>query len=116
MKAQVHNYLRAHRKRAGLTQEELACLLGVPSGEEVCRLERHVRHPNLNVAFACQALFGVPAHEFFPNFYAKVEQQTKQRAQGFAQVLKKRNDPICGYKLSRLNITETRQVEPANSS
>ena len=116
MKSQVHNYLRAYRKRAGLTQQELARLLGVPSGEEVCRLERHVRHPNLNVAFACQALFGVPAHELFPNFYTKVEQQTKQRAQGFAHVLKKQNDPICEYKLGCLNIMNTRHVEPADSS
>jgi hypothetical protein len=36
--------------------------------------------PNLETAFACQAVFGIPAHELFPAIYQNVEKVIQQRA------------------------------------
>src|SRR5258708_38807061 len=48
----LHNYLRAHRKRLGLSQDEVAYLLGAESGAKVCRYERLVRGASLETALA----------------------------------------------------------------
>ena len=75
----MRNYIRTHRKRIGLTQDDVAILLGCLNGTPVSRLERRSRKPNLRVAFACQVIFGIPAHELFPGIYQEVERLTIQR-------------------------------------
>lgn len=74
MTSRLPSYLRTHRLKSGLSQRELAFLLGVQSGAKVSRYERLVRTPNLHDAFACQALFGVAAHEIFPAAFHAVEE------------------------------------------
>jgi transcriptional regulator with XRE-family HTH domain len=81
MSQRTHNYLRTHRKRTGLTQDELALLVGCKSGTNISRYERLTREPTLETAFACQAILGVPAHELFPAIYQGVEQIIKKRAE-----------------------------------
>lgn len=88
MSQRMRNYIRAYRKRAGLTQDEVAILLGCQSGTKVSRLERLSRKPSLQVVFACQVLFGIPAHELFPGIYQEVEQLTVTRATKLLQNLK----------------------------
>ncbi|HQU07582.1 MAG TPA: helix-turn-helix transcriptional regulator [Candidatus Paceibacterota bacterium] len=88
MYRRTHNYIRAYRKRAGLSQDELALLLGCRSGTKVSRYERHARTPTLETALACQAIFGVPVHELFPGMYREVEQVTHARAQTLARQLR----------------------------
>ena len=65
MAHRLPNYLRTHRKRAGLSQDEVAFLLGCRSGAKVSRYERLARRLSLETAFAYEALFGVPARELF---------------------------------------------------
>ena len=74
------SYLRTHRKRGGLTQDEMAFLLGCQSGTKISRFERLARRPNLKTALACQVIFGVPAHELFPGVFAEVEKTVAERA------------------------------------
>ena len=74
------SYLRTYRKRGGLTQDEMAFLLGCQSGAKISRFERLARQPNLETALACQVLFGVPAHELFPGVFAEVEKTVTERA------------------------------------
>jgi len=85
MVPRVQSYLRTYRKRGALTQDEAAFLLGCKSGTKVSRYERLSRQPNLRTAFACQAIFGVPAHELFPGMYAEVEQAVAKRAQRLSE-------------------------------
>lgn len=87
MSQRMRNYIRAYRKRAGLTQDEVAILLGCKSGTKVSRLERLSRKPSLQVVFACQVLFGIPAHELFPGIYQEVEQLTDKRVTKFLKRL-----------------------------
>jgi transcriptional regulator with XRE-family HTH domain len=92
MHHKVQSYIRTHRRRVGLTQQELAFLLGCGSGAKVSRYERLARKPNLETAFACQAIFDAPSHELLPGIYAEVEQAVRQRAQYLAQTLRGRGD------------------------
>jgi transcriptional regulator with XRE-family HTH domain len=76
----IMSYLRTYRKRGGLTQDEMAFLLGYQSGTKVSRFERLARHPNLETALACQVVFGIPAHKLFPGVFAEVEKTVTERA------------------------------------
>ena len=78
--SQLPNYLRANRKRLGLSQDEVAFLLGTQSGAKVCRYERFVREPTLETAFAYEAIFQRPARELFGGIYEKIEQEVAARA------------------------------------
>ena len=78
--SQLPNYLRANRKRLGLSQDEVAFLLGTQSGAKVCRYERFKRAPALETAFAFEAIFRRPARELFCGLYQKIEQEVAARA------------------------------------
>ena len=80
MAHRLPNYLRTHRKRAGLSQDEVAFLLGCQSGAKVSRYERLARRPSLETAFAYEAVFGVSARELFAGVYEKVEREVVKRA------------------------------------
>ena len=92
MKHRIPSYLRTYRKRRGLTQDEMAFLLGCHSGTEISRFEHLARHPNLEAALACQIVFGVPAHELFPGVYAEVEKIVTERARLLSEQLKARRE------------------------
>ena len=61
----LENYLRTFRRRSGLTQREVAFLLGWENGAQVSRYEKRRRLPPLATALACEAVCGVPAAELF---------------------------------------------------
>src|SRR4051812_34347003 len=74
------NYLRSYRKRSGLSQDEVAFLLGTQSGAKVCRYERFVREPSLATALAYEAIFQRPASELFGGLYQEIEKKVAGRA------------------------------------
>jgi hypothetical protein len=76
----LENYLKAHRKRTRLSQEEVAFLLG--SGDGTCpgRHEAFVRTPSLEAAFAYEAIYGVPVRELFAGTYERAERGAARRA------------------------------------
>jgi transcriptional regulator with XRE-family HTH domain len=59
------NYLRAHRKNSGFTQEEVAYLLGFDNANLVSRYEKRQRMPPVQTALAYEAIFGIPIAELF---------------------------------------------------
>ena len=73
------NYLRRYRKREGLTQEEIAFLLGSKSSTKVSRYERFVRTPNLETALAYEVIFGVPVRELFAGIHQRVQAKVIRR-------------------------------------
>ena len=81
MSPRLPNYLKSYRKRAGLSQDEVAFLLGCASGAKVSRYERFSRQPNRATAAACEVVFRAPMRESLAGAYAKVEGTIKQRAQ-----------------------------------
>ena len=93
MSGKRHNYIRSFRKRANLTQRELAFLLGAQSNRKVSEYELHKRDPQLSSAFALQVVFRVPAHELFSGMYAMVEQPILERAQILLAKIQQGNQP-----------------------
>ena len=74
------NYLRTHRKRLALSQDEVAFLLGAESGAKVCRYEQLVRLPSLETALAYEAIFQRPIRELLSGLYQKIEKRVIGRA------------------------------------
>jgi transcriptional regulator with XRE-family HTH domain len=68
-------YLRTHRRVWGLTQQELASLLGFESAAHVSRIENGKRAPTVESALACQVIFGIPPSAMFPHAYDVVEER-----------------------------------------
>ena len=83
----ICNYVRMQRLRAGLSQSELAFLLGCHSSSKVSRYEQLKRDPSFETALACQAIFRAPVVELFPGTYTLVERQVKRRAAVLAERL-----------------------------
>lgn len=71
--------LRLHRRSWGLSQQELADLLGFESAAHISRLEHDKRTPGLETALACATLFGVSLPELFPRLAAEMETRLKTR-------------------------------------
>lgn len=69
------------RKRSGLSQDELALLLGCKSGSKVSRYERSGRVPGLGTLIALEIVFQQPARELFRGRYECVRKDVRRRAQ-----------------------------------
>lgn len=88
MKA-LENYLRMHRRRAGLTQGDIAYLLGACSGSKVSRYERFARRPTLETALALEIILGVPVADLFAGVREELEPDIKRRARRLLRRLAK---------------------------
>jgi len=77
----LDNYLLMYRRRAGLTQKELAFLLGWNASSTVSRHERRECVPLLPIALAYEAVLKAPVSELFAGISQGVEQRTRERAQ-----------------------------------
>jgi transcriptional regulator with XRE-family HTH domain len=81
--ASLTNYLRTHRKRLALSQEEAAYMLGIngeSKGSKVSRDESFSREPSLQTALAYEAIYGRPVRELFAGLYEQAEQEVAKRA------------------------------------
>lgn len=87
MAVPLHNYLRTYRKRSGLSQDEVAFLLGVRCGTKISRYERSARKPGLEAALAYELVFDVPARRLFAGMFRKVEAATIRRAKALIRRL-----------------------------
>lgn len=82
-----HSYLRTHRKKSGLTQRELAAILGCLTEGQVSRHERGLNTPSLPVAIGYEILFGAPVTHIFPGIRATVAQTIEARLDDMEQAL-----------------------------
>ena len=73
------NYLRSYRLRWGLSQGELAILLGCKTAGVISRIEKKLRPPTLKVMIGCFVLFGTPVAEIFPDISGSVEANVMER-------------------------------------
>jgi DNA-binding XRE family transcriptional regulator len=114
----LHNYLRTYRKRAGLSQDEVAFLLGVACGTKVSRYECWRRQPGLTTAFAYEVLFGASSRKLFGGLFRKVETVTVRRARILVRKLSvAARDPLTARKLDLLRaITSGSVSEPGKNS
>ena len=88
------NYLRMHRRRSGLSQDEVAFLLGAMYGTTVSRHEHDWRTPKLGTAFAYELIFGTPARQLYPKEYERIEKIVKTRARKMMVRMKYQPDDV----------------------
>ena len=67
------NYLRTHRRRAGLSLRELGHLLGYSDEGAVLRHEKSETIPPLLIGVAYEVVFRVPLKELFTGLHETVE-------------------------------------------
>ncbi len=87
----LKNYIRSARKRAGLSQGDLASLLGGRGGKLVSRYELFQREPMLPMALAFESALGVPVNELFKGLAETARQTALRRAK--VMELQLRNKP-----------------------
>jgi transcriptional regulator with XRE-family HTH domain len=73
------NYLRAHRKRSGLSQQEVAAILGCGDAAAVSRYEWTHSLPPLPIALAFEVVFMVPVSQLFSGLHEAVGHSVEQR-------------------------------------
>jgi len=76
----LENYLKTYRKRAELSQQEMALFLGSRDSTWPGRHEAFIRTSSLATALSYEAIFGVPVRELFGGAYERAEYQTARRA------------------------------------
>jgi transcriptional regulator with XRE-family HTH domain len=73
------NYLRSHRRKAGLSQREIGMALGYDDEGPISRHERYHTVPPLMVALGYEVIFRVPVAEIFAGLRDGVEVAIEQR-------------------------------------
>jgi len=96
--SQLPNYLLSNRKRLGLSQDEVAFLLGHLEASQVSRYEHFVRVPDLETALAFEAILKRSLSELFGGLYQKVEKEVGERAK---VLLEQKNSGIPGRRSAR---------------
>jgi transcriptional regulator with XRE-family HTH domain len=96
------NYLRASRKTSGLSQEEIAFLLGFHSSH-ISRYERFRRAPGFRIAVAFEVIFKTSVRVLFTGDYHIIEKAIRRRAKHLARRLKSQNpNHLTDRKLAHL--------------
>jgi transcriptional regulator with XRE-family HTH domain len=75
------NYIRVCRKRLGLSQKEVAFLLGWAGASQPSRYEHFCRRPSLRTALALAVIFRVSVYELFSGEFQKVESAICRQAE-----------------------------------
>lgn len=72
---------RSWRRRSGLTQEDVAFLVGLSVASQVSRHESGEREPDLRLALDYKLIFDATVHELLPRIYLDVAKNVRSRAQ-----------------------------------
>ena len=116
---QLENYLKAYRRKSGLTQREVAFLLGWKNSAQLSRYEKRHTLPPLRTALAYEAIFKIPVAELFAGIRNSVDQDVLSRIDKLAAGLhekeaKGRQRLLTARKLSWLSQTHSRALPPQN--
>jgi DNA-binding XRE family transcriptional regulator len=85
------NRLKTHRKRAGLSQNDLGMLLGYPNEVSVCRHEGSRALPPLVIALSYEIIFQIPVSELFAGVHGEIERVVEQRILTFETALREQS-------------------------
>jgi transcriptional regulator with XRE-family HTH domain len=92
MRRGAYSFVRANRRRWGLTQPELALLIGLTSSTAVSRIERAKRTPAAPTLIACCIVFGIVTPDLFPSLHAEIEAAVTEAARALLAQLDGRTD------------------------
>ena len=94
MRRKLSQYLRIERKRAGLSQRDVAALLGVQTASKVSRYERDRRLPLLRTALAYEAILRKPVSDLFAGTFASARDAVQARAKHLATLERRAGNPV----------------------
>jgi transcriptional regulator with XRE-family HTH domain len=115
MPTRAYSFVRAHRRRWGLTQTELAALLGVESSTTISRIERSVRRPTAPNVVAYSVLFDVPASELFASLHGQIKESVSAAAKRLYDELEQKGDSQSLRKREFLEEVLVRVASPNRS-
>jgi len=80
----LDNYLRACRKKSGLSQAQIAYLVGCKSRAQISAYERRNSVPPLPMVLALQVALDVPVSELYAGKYDSISKEVRGRAERLA--------------------------------
>jgi transcriptional regulator with XRE-family HTH domain len=80
MDNRLGSYLRTFRRSVGLTQQELAFLIGLDCRTTVSRIEGSKRRPSIEALIVCVFIFGTSQSELFPALTSELYRGVLERA------------------------------------
>lgn len=103
--SKLPNYFKSQRRKAGLSQDDVAFLLGGQCGAHVSRYEHFRRMPSLRSAMAYEFIFNTQITELLAGEFEKVEKAVSIRAMLLTRrLLKKPADEETARKISFLRV------------
>jgi len=102
MSHRLQNRLRQYRRQAGLSQDEIAFLLGSPDSAQVSRYEKGRHVPELRRALAYVTILGVPLAELFPGIEASVKTEVEPRLKELRAALEKKRSEDCTSRSAKI--------------
>jgi transcriptional regulator with XRE-family HTH domain len=94
MRRKSYAFVRSHRRKWGLTQVDLARLLGLSSRSAVSRIERADRDPTTATVIACGLVFGLATLALFPSLHAEIEDAVRAAVAVLREKLADRTDKV----------------------
>jgi len=101
MSHQLPSYLHTLRKQWGLSQPDLAALLGI-TASALSRFENLSRRPTAKLLVGAGVIFGHDTKDVFPGFYHDIERSIVDRARAQHDRLESKNDAASSEKLRLL--------------
>jgi transcriptional regulator with XRE-family HTH domain len=90
------------RRRCGITQRELAYLIGAKSAGVISRIEGLKRVPSSAAAFACEIIFDTPPLDLFPEHFSALHQGILDRVNNLYEELQGNPSKVTRAKLDFL--------------
>ena len=94
MRRKSYAFVRSHRRKWGLTQVELARLVGLSSRSAVSRIERAERVPTTATIIACGIIFGIAACDLFPSLQEEIEETVQLAVAALQEELADQPDKV----------------------
>ena len=88
----LRTYLRARRREWGLSQDDLADLVGT-NGSVISDYEREIHPISARLLIAAELIFGISGADLFPALYRQVEEDVCASAAGLYASLEGKDDP-----------------------
>lgn len=92
-----HNYIAQRRKGSGLSQYELAALLGI-SQSSISRYEQGERTPPLSVGLGLYIVFGIKPNKCYPDLYGNLLDHAVAVGLRIDTLLEGKTDPVSRQK------------------
>jgi transcriptional regulator with XRE-family HTH domain len=102
MSSRLNSYLRTHRRRHGITLDELALLIGHKRSGPIGNVERDLRNPSVSMLIALAYIFATPADELFPRLHDEIRFGVLKRAEALYEALQGQPGPVAHAKLDLL--------------